>query len=85
MCGYGWTENTLTGECYRLVLEELSFGDARLECREYYYDEEYETRPDLVSIYSSQEQSSVFSKLGLHVELAKEFVHMLLVSVVHKV
>lgn len=46
------------------MLEELSFGDARLECREYYYNEEYETRPDLVSIYSSQEQNFVFGKLA---------------------
>lgn len=54
----------MTGECYRLVLEDLSFADARLECREYYYDEEYETRPDLVSIYSSQEQNFVFGELA---------------------
>ncbi|KAK4312213.1 hypothetical protein Pmani_016336 [Petrolisthes manimaculis] len=64
VCGHGWTENTQTGECYRLVLEELSFADARSECHAYYYDEESETRPDLVSIYSSQEQNFVFNLLS---------------------
>nr|XP_045606294.1 macrophage mannose receptor 1-like isoform X2 [Procambarus clarkii] len=58
-CGWDWTENPVTGECYRLELEELTFADARAVCLEQWYGEG-QSSPDLVSLYSSQEQSFVF-------------------------
>ena len=60
-CGYDWTENPTTGECYRVEVMERIFKDARLHCHELHY-EEGQTRPDLVSIASAQEETFVFSK-----------------------
>lgn len=58
-CGYDWTENPETGECYRVEVQELSFLDAQLHCKELYYSEG-QSRPDLASIYSVQEQMFVY-------------------------
>ncbi|KAK8734902.1 hypothetical protein OTU49_005721, partial [Cherax quadricarinatus] len=58
-CGIDWTENPVTGECYRLELEELSFADARSHCTELFYYSG-QSKPDLISIYSSQEQTFVY-------------------------
>lgn len=60
-CGLDWTENPTTGECYRIEVQEMIFQDAHLHCTDLYYSEG-QSRPDLVSIYSAEEQTFVFSE-----------------------
>ncbi|XP_047502399.1 macrophage mannose receptor 1-like [Penaeus chinensis] len=57
-CGWGWTENPVSGECYRIELEELSFVDARHYCGELSHSEGHSS-PDLVSLTTAQEQAFV--------------------------
>lgn len=57
-CGWGWTENPVSGECYRLELQELSFDDARHYCMELSHYEG-QSKPDLVSLTTAQEQDFV--------------------------
>ncbi|XP_042204150.1 macrophage mannose receptor 1-like [Homarus americanus] len=66
-CGPGWTENPLTGECYYLVLEELTFHDASQHCRHHLQQQEIEKGsddiPHLVSLTTIQEQLFVSSQV----------------------
>ncbi|XP_042869527.1 macrophage mannose receptor 1-like isoform X1 [Penaeus japonicus] len=57
-CGWDWTENPVSGECYRLELIELSFEDARHHCMELYHSEG-QSRPELLSLTTAQEQSFI--------------------------
>ncbi|XP_042223021.1 macrophage mannose receptor 1-like [Homarus americanus] len=61
-CGWDWTENPETGECYRLELQELTFSDARSVCQELPYDSD-QSSPDVVSLYSSEEQTYIYNQL----------------------
>ncbi|KAG7176752.1 Secretory phospholipase A2 receptor-like 2, partial [Homarus americanus] len=57
-CGWDWTENPVSGECYRFELQELTFRDAHLQCREldHHHDDE---RPELISFTTAQEQDFI--------------------------
>ncbi|XP_045124558.1 macrophage mannose receptor 1-like [Portunus trituberculatus] len=61
-CGYDWTENPSTGECYRVEVYDMVYNDALLHCKELHYYEG-QSEPNLVSIYTPEEQDFVYKLL----------------------
>lgn len=61
-CGHDWVEDLTTGICYRIEQEQITFDDARIECRSRSYTPG-QSDPDLVSLSTKQEHTFVQSKI----------------------
>ncbi|CAL4169922.1 unnamed protein product [Meganyctiphanes norvegica] len=62
-CGWDWIENPVSGECYRIETEKLTWWDAISYCHSLHDYDYHGHDHDIVSLTTAQEQDFVYSLL----------------------